>query len=90
MARFEIVLLAFVLFIIVAASFFAIFAGKPPVEQIQEEQKEKTCKTDDDCTNDLGGKKCLLVYPGDFVPFCGCLTNEDCNVGDCGSYNKCS
>jgi hypothetical protein len=40
----------------------------------------------------LDGPQCLLVYPGDFTPFCGCLTSTDClnlRSGVCGSSNKC-
>jgi len=53
------------------------------------EQEIKICKTDNDCLNNKDGTKCLTVYPGDFTPFCGCMTNNDCISGICGPDNKC-
>lgn len=54
------------------------------------EQEIKICKTDNDCLNSEDGTRCLMVYPGDFEPFCGCMTNNDCISGSCGPNNKCS
>ena len=54
------------------------------------ETESKTCTTNEDCVGNPDGSKCLQIYPGDFVPFCGCVTNVDCGGDICGSDNKCS
>jgi hypothetical protein len=89
----EIILVAFVFMILFVSLMVASISGKPsPYQNTTKPEEKKYCKIDEDCLKDdkENGKKCLLVYPGDFIPFCGCLTNEDCKVGNCGSSNKCS
>jgi hypothetical protein len=87
----EIVLLAFVLMIVFVSLMIAGVSGKPPPEgKATTTEQKKYCKTDNDCSDDANGKRCLLIYPGDFIPFCGCLTNNDCAVGICGQNNICS
>jgi len=57
-----------------------------------EEPVDEGCKRDDDCIDNPDGSICLLIYPGDFSLFCGCLKNEDCKdkrSGVCGAENKC-
>jgi hypothetical protein len=88
----EIYLVAFVLMILFVAVAFVAILGRPSTKMESESIKEgiNTCKTDEDCEDNDDGLKCLLTYPGDFVPFCGCLTSADCNSGTCGPNNKCS
>jgi hypothetical protein len=88
----EIYLVAFVLMIIFVAVAFLAIMGRPSTKLESESIREgiNTCKTDDDCEDNEDGLKCLLTYPGDFVPFCGCLTSEDCESGACGPNNRCS
>jgi hypothetical protein len=89
----EIILVAFVFMILfVSLIFVSTVSSKPPTESTTNVTEKKYCKTDEDCVNNSKekGKRCLLIYPGDFVPFCGCLTSEDCKVGNCESNNKCS
>lgn len=61
--------------------------AQPDVDNISA--SEKTCNADDDCLSDPKGSKCLVIYPSEFSPFCGCLTDNDCSGGICGSDNKC-
>ena len=90
----EIILVAFV-FMILFVSIFAIgIFGRPrqTTTTTTNTEENKYCKIDLDCVIDVKatGERCLLVYPGDFIPFCGCLTSQDCKEGSCDSYNKCS
>ncbi|MFH1474115.1 MAG: hypothetical protein ABIE55_04485 [Candidatus Aenigmatarchaeota archaeon] len=60
-------------------------------ERFSEYDREmEICKTHEDCLNQEDGTRCITVYPGDFQPFCGCMTDADCIMGSCGSDNKCS
>lgn len=87
----EIYLMAFILMILLVAIVVSSASGKLTVEEKETKTKETgVCKTDDDCKDIVEGTRCLLIYPGDFVPFCGCLKSEDCKVGNCDSNNKCS
>ena len=53
---------------------------------------DNSCKSDNDCTSNLDGARCVVIYPGDFNAFCGCLMSLDCagrRSGVCDSTNKC-
>ena len=53
---------------------------------------ETVCKTADNCIDNLDGARCMVIYPDDSSPFCGCLKNEDClnrRSGICGSNSRC-
>jgi hypothetical protein len=52
--------------------------------------EKQGCDTDTDCLGNPNGSKCLQVWPGDINPFCGCISNNDCGVGVCGTNNKCT
>jgi len=55
------------------------------------DELNKICKEDKDCKNNKDGHRCMMTYPGNFVPFCGCTKNSDCNLGDlCGDFDRCS
>lgn len=54
------------------------------------EKQVEVCKNHNECWNSKDGTKCITVYPGDFTPFCGCTTDDDCLSGSCGPENKCS
>jgi hypothetical protein len=84
-------LVGLILFLVTIGVFWMTIkpASSKVVEDSPTEKKEEVCKTDDDCTANPGGNKCLIIYPGNFVPFCGCLTDDDCTGGYCGSDNKC-
>ena len=63
-----------------------------PAEEID---LKKSCNTDKDCEKDYEGSICVTVYPDYYLPFCGCVTNDDCQSGlversgICQSNNKC-
>ncbi len=85
-----VLLMAFIFFFIMVAVFYAGFSGKYPSDTVVGYRPgEDVCKIDDDCKNEEDGKRCIVIYPGDFKPFCGCLTNDDCDVGKVCSVNKC-
>lgn len=71
-------LIAVILGIVAVGIFWAALALKPPPSNSETIKLNEVCKTDDDCLNNPDGAKCLVIYPGDFTPFCGCLTNKDC------------
>jgi hypothetical protein len=55
-----------------------------------EKETQSVCRANDDCQLNKNGTQCIIVYPGDFLRFCGCLSNSDCISGICGSNNRCS
>lgn len=87
-------IVALILAVIAAGVFWAALAGKTPLTANAEPVKlDESCKNDNDCTANLDGPKCLVIYPGDFTAFCGCLASIDCagrRSGMCGSNNKCT
>lgn len=89
----EIYVVAFVLLIvfvfIIAVAFFGN-KNQLQTKTLGSVSEITYCKNDNDCEGNSQGIKCLLTYPGDYVPFCGCLTDADCNVGKCGANSKCS
>ena len=87
---------AIILVVISAGIFWAALAGKtPPIASAEPDETvsmDKSCKNDNDCTSNLDGTKCMVIYPGDFTSFCGCITSAECvdrRSGACGSNNKC-
>jgi len=82
-------LLALIFGVFAVALFWFAFgttSSPPPPEK----PPETSCRIDDDCAGNPDGLKCLQLYPGDFEPFCGCITNDDCiNDRLCGPENKC-
>jgi len=90
----EIILVAFVFMILFVSIFVIGIFGRPSQTKTTATttEEKKYCKVDLDCVNNAkeNGERCLLVYPGDFIPFCGCLTSQDCKVGSCDYSNKCS
>jgi hypothetical protein len=62
---------------------------------VKEVDFKETCNTKSDCDKNYKGSLCLTVYPGDYLPFCGCVTNDDCQSGlvqrsnVCLSNNRC-
>jgi hypothetical protein len=87
------IFLGFIFMILFVGLIVVGVSGKNLPYSTKTNPEEIHCKTDAYCLNNPKekGNKCLLIYPGDFVPFCGCLTTEeDCKVGSCGSNNKCS
>ena len=52
--------------------------------------EKQSCDTDADCQDNPDGSRCLQIYPGDFKPFCGCISNNDCGGYVCDPDNKCS
>ena len=89
-------LVAVIIAVIAAGILWAGLAGKTPMAKATDADTAKLskgCDNENDCVNSLDGSKCLVIYPGDFTPFCGCLTSDDClNTGGklCGSNNKCT
>ena len=85
-------LVAVILAVVAAGIFWSALSGKPSPAKAETVKLNEGCNNDGDCINNLDGSKCLTIYPGDFVPFCGCLTSNDClnkRSGNCGSNNKC-
>jgi len=82
-------LIAVVFLVFSVGIFWAQISGQKTTfnEEEMEEIKTETCNSDSDCP---GNQKCIQIYPGDFTPFCGCITNSDCDGGICGPDNKCS
>jgi len=85
-------LFAVILGVVAAGVVWAGLTGKASAAPAEPVKLTKGCNNNDDCINNLDGAKCLVIYPGDFTSFCGCLTSEDCSnrrSGICGSNNKC-
>ena len=82
---------AVVLGIVAAGIFFSVInLSKAAPKDPEKLTLNEACNNNDDCKNNDDGLKCLVIYPGDFIPFCGCLTSEDCKIGRfCGPNNKC-
>ena len=83
------IMIALILFIVAVGVFWAAIRGETPPVDSEPVEPSKTCLSDDDCIGKADGNKCLVIYPGDFTAFCGCITNDDCEVGFCGEDNKC-
>ena len=62
--------------------------GNPPSSE--KEITTQGCSSNDECQLNENGTQCIVVYPGDFLRFCGCLNNSDCISGVCESNNRCS
>ena len=85
-----IVVMSVLLLIIMIYIFSVGFSGKTTGEEPIDPKKYKSaCYEDEDCIEHEDGNKCLLVYPGDLEPFCGCLTNADCDPNKYCSNNRC-
>ncbi len=85
-------MVAVILFTIAVLIFWSALQGESPPEAQPVEIEKKSCRSNVDCKNDLDGARCLVIYPETLEPFCGCLTNEDCEnrrSGVCGPENKC-
>jgi len=83
-----------VLGVISAGIFYAALSGSTPPANASNENitMDTSCNNDNDCTNNLDGSKCMVIYPGEFESFCGCLTSADCvdrRNEICDSNNKC-
>jgi len=83
------ILFALILAVVAAGMMWAALTGKASAAPAEPVKLTKGCINDNDCLNKVDGSKCLVVYPGDFTSFCGCLTSVNCKVGNCGSDNKC-
>jgi len=86
-------LVAIILGVVAAGIFWSALVGKTPPTKAEPVKLTEGCNNDNDCLNNLDGAKCLVIYPGDFKSFCGCLASEDClDRGSeiCGSDNKCT
>jgi hypothetical protein len=85
-------LFAVILGIIAAGMFWAVLSEKPPPQDAEPVKLSGGCNNNENCENNLNGSSCIVIYPGNFVPFCGCLSNDDCvnrRSGICDSNNKC-
>ena len=86
------ILIAVILAVAMAGIIWAGLTGKTPIANAEPVNSAKGCNNADNCLNNLDGAQCLVIYPGDFTPFCGCLESEDClnrRSGFCGSNSKC-
>lgn len=87
---------ALLILVISALIIWGVLYGNVTSEpsEFGEEPVVHECKTSDDCDDvdpNSNGTQCIIVYPGDFLTFCGCLTNDDCEAGgECGPNNRCS
>ena len=64
----------------------AIFAPTIKGESInpypaQEINLQETCNSDTECEKNYNGSICITTYPDYYLPFCGCITNDDCQSG---------
>lgn len=88
------ILMAIILAVVMAGIVWSALAGKtPPVTSAESNVQENGCNNANDCLNNQDGGQCLVIYPGDFTPFCGCLVKGDClnrRNDFCGSDNKCA
>ena len=82
-------MLAVILLVFSVAIFWNAIAGKTTASASPTTIPKQGCDTDTDCLGNPNGLKCLQVWPGDINPFCGCISNNDCGVGVCGTNNKC-
>ena len=90
----EAVTAALILFIL-GVAFTATFLGRSATKDPLDEDAgltPKGCTSEDDCTENLDGLRCLLIWQQETSRTCGCVYNEDCDgrrSGLCGTGNKC-
>jgi hypothetical protein len=49
------------------------------------------CSTDEQCADNRNGTACVQIasFESTLKTFCGCITNDNCNIGACGANNLC-
>jgi hypothetical protein len=89
----------FMILIITAILTWNFISGGYETASAKEQEQGETisfdCSTDRDCESNPNGARCYNIYnidhPEDIASFCGCVTNEDCELGGiCGQDNRCS
>ena len=78
-----------VILLIIMIYIFSVGLQGEPSEGGEFKKEGSACYKDEDCLEHEDGNKCLLVYPGNLEPFCGCLTNADCDSDKYCSNNRC-
>jgi hypothetical protein len=85
-------MIAVILGVIAAGIFWSALAGKTPPSKEEGLSLNNYCNNEQDCSTNPDGSQCMVTYPDNLNPFCGCITSKDCinkKSGVCGSNNKC-